>query len=37
MISVATMILGNLSALWQNNLKRLMAYFSIAHVPMRAI
>ena len=30
-ISVATMLIGNLSALWQNNLKRLMAYSSIAH------
>jgi NADH-quinone oxidoreductase subunit N len=30
-ISVATMFVGNLSALWQNNLKRLMAYSSIAH------
>ena len=31
LLSVATMTLGNLSALWQNNLKRLMAYSSIAH------
>jgi NADH-quinone oxidoreductase subunit N len=30
-ISVATMTLGNLAALWQTNLKRLMAYSSIAH------
>ena len=30
-ISVATMFVGNLSALWQTNLKRLMAYSSIAH------
>ena len=30
-MSVVTMFIGNLSALWQNNLKRLMAYSSIAH------
>ncbi len=30
-ISVATMFIGNLSALWQNNLKRMLAYSSIAH------
>jgi NADH-quinone oxidoreductase subunit N len=30
-ISVATMTLGNLVAIWQNNLKRLLAYSSIAH------
>jgi NADH-quinone oxidoreductase subunit N len=30
-ISVATMTLGNLAALWQTNLKRLLAYSSIAH------
>jgi NADH-quinone oxidoreductase subunit N len=30
-ISVVTMLVGNLSALWQDNLKRLMAYSSIAH------
>jgi len=30
-MAVATMFVGNLSALWQNNLKRLMAYSSIAH------
>lgn len=30
-ISVLTMILGNFAALWQNNLKRLLAYSSIAH------
>jgi NADH-quinone oxidoreductase subunit N len=30
-ISVLTMTLGNFSALWQNNLKRLLAYSSIAH------
>ncbi|HSE39892.1 MAG TPA: NADH-quinone oxidoreductase subunit N, partial [Acidobacteriota bacterium] len=30
-LSVATMFLGNLSALSQNNLKRLLAYSSIAH------
>ncbi len=30
-ISVATMFVGNLTALWQDNLKRLMAYSSIAH------
>lgn len=30
-ISVLTMTLGNFSALWQNNLKRMLAYSSIAH------
>lgn len=30
-ISVLTMTLGNLVALWQNNLKRMLAYSSIAH------
>ena len=30
-ISACTMTLGNLSAIWQNNLKRLLAYSSIAH------
>jgi NADH-quinone oxidoreductase subunit N len=30
-LAVATMFLGNLTALWQNNLKRLLAYSSIAH------
>ncbi len=30
-ISILTMTLGNLAALWQTNLKRLMAYSSIAH------
>ncbi|MBM4116606.1 NADH-quinone oxidoreductase subunit N [bacterium] len=30
-MAVATMFIGNLSALWQDNLKRLMAYSSIAH------
>ncbi len=29
--SIITMTLGNLSALWQDNLKRLLAYSSIAH------
>ncbi len=31
MLSVLTMILGNLVAIWQKNLKRLLAYSSIAH------
>lgn len=31
LISLFTMTLGNLTALWQNNLKRLLAYSSIAH------
>ncbi|MBI1806639.1 MAG: NADH-quinone oxidoreductase subunit N [Ignavibacteria bacterium] len=31
MISVLTMTLGNLVAIWQDNLKRLLAYSSIAH------
>lgn len=30
-VSVLTMTLGNLVALWQDNLKRLLAYSSIAH------
>ena len=30
-VSILTMTLGNLAALWQTNLKRLMAYSSIAH------
>jgi NADH-quinone oxidoreductase subunit N len=30
-LSVLTMTLGNLVAIWQNNLKRLLAYSSIAH------
>jgi NADH-quinone oxidoreductase subunit N len=30
-ISILTMVLGNFSALWQNNLKRMLAYSSIAH------
>jgi len=31
LLSVLTMTLGNLVALWQDNLKRLLAYSSIAH------
>lgn len=30
-ISVLTMTIGNLTALWQNNVKRMLAYSSIAH------
>jgi NADH-quinone oxidoreductase subunit N len=30
-LSIATMTVGNLAALWQTNLKRLLAYSSIAH------
>ncbi|MDP2208501.1 MAG: NADH-quinone oxidoreductase subunit N [Bacteroidota bacterium] len=30
-LSVATMTIGNFTAVWQNNLKRLLAYSSIAH------
>ena len=30
-LSVLTMTIGNISALWQTNLKRLLAYSSIAH------
>jgi len=30
-VSILTMTLGNFSALWQNNMKRLLAYSSIAH------
>ena len=31
MIAVLTMTLGNMMALWQNNIRRLLAYSSIAH------
>ena len=31
LLSVLTMLIGNLVALWQENLKRLLAYSSIAH------
>lgn len=31
LISILTMTLGNFAALWQDNLKRLLAYSSIAH------
>ena len=31
LISILTMTLGNFAALWQNNMKRLLAYSSIAH------
>jgi NADH-quinone oxidoreductase subunit N len=31
LLSVLTMTIGNLVAIWQNNLKRLLAYSSIAH------
>ncbi len=30
-ISILTMTIGNFSALWQNNVKRMLAYSSIAH------
>ena len=30
-LAVVTMSVGNLTAIWQNNLKRLLAYSSIAH------
>ncbi len=30
-VSILTMTLGNFAALWQNNMKRLLAYSSIAH------
>lgn len=30
-LAVASMFLGNLAAIWQNNAKRMMAYSSIAH------
>jgi NADH-quinone oxidoreductase subunit N len=32
LIAVASMCIGNLLALWQNNVKRLLAYSSIAHL-----
>jgi NADH-quinone oxidoreductase subunit N len=31
LLSILTMTLGNFAALWQNNLKRMLAYSSIAH------
>jgi NADH-quinone oxidoreductase subunit N len=31
LISIVTMTLGNFAALWQNNVKRMLAYSSIAH------
>jgi NADH-quinone oxidoreductase subunit N len=31
LLSILTMTIGNLVAIWQNNLKRLLAYSSIAH------
>jgi NADH-quinone oxidoreductase subunit N len=31
LLSILTMTLGNFAALWQNNMKRLLAYSSIAH------
>ncbi len=31
LISILTMTLGNFAAIWQNNVKRLLAYSSIAH------
>ena len=30
-IAILTMTVGNLAALWQNNIRRMMAYSSIAH------
>lgn len=30
-MTAATLVLGNLAALWQNNVKRMLAYSSIAH------
>ncbi|WP_207422451.1 NADH-quinone oxidoreductase subunit N [Desertivirga brevis] len=30
-IAIVTMILGNFAAIWQNNIKRMLAYSSIAH------
>ena len=30
-LSIITMTLGNFAALWQDNLKRMLAYSSIAH------
>ena len=32
LVSVASMVLGALAAIWQSNIKRLMAYSSIGHV-----
>jgi len=31
MMSLATMVVGNFAALWQNNIKRMLGYSSIAH------
>ncbi len=36
-LSVATMFVGNLAALWQDNMKRLLAYSSIAHAGYAAL
>jgi NADH-quinone oxidoreductase subunit N len=30
-VAIVTMVLGNLAALWQTNIKRLLAYSGIAH------
>jgi len=31
MVSIATMIIGNFAATWQNNVKRMLAYSSVGH------
>lgn len=36
-LAIATMFVGNLAALWQDNLKRLLAYSSIAHAGYAAL
>lgn len=36
-LAVATMFVGNLAALWQDNMKRLLAYSSIAHAGYAAL
>lgn len=36
-LAIATMFIGNLAALWQDNLKRLLAYSSIAHAGYAAL
>lgn len=36
-LAIATMFVGNLAALWQDNMKRLLAYSSIAHAGYAAL
>ncbi|PIR21258.1 MAG: NADH-quinone oxidoreductase subunit N [Deltaproteobacteria bacterium CG11_big_fil_rev_8_21_14_0_20_47_16] len=36
-LAIATMFIGNMAALWQDNIKRLLAYSSIAHAGYAAL